>query len=235
MVEWFHTSYQKSTGKNADAFRRTLLYYFWDEWLTLEEQKFLVYSSELNVTECVKENQFSLGKILVNRFMNPKSGDVEYMCEGGVPCAKSIIDEIKRTKAEPLQSFKVNVGTTGNPYGFLVPKNGDIVFKTAEPPEEGGKIGRGKECGNVSTMTGHIANLVEIGDILKASGKTDFELNRGVLLGTRRIKNSTRACTLMDILIRFLDADAIRSKRWMLRPVLAFYTGHKGLFRPGKK
>ena len=235
MVEWFHTSFQKSSAKNPEAFRRAVLFYFWDEWLTLEEQTFLVYNTNLNVLECIKENQYSLGRILVNRFMDPKTGEIQYLCEGGKVCLKSIIDDIKRDKSEQLKAFNVNTKTTGEPYGFIVPKNGDVVFKTAEPPGEGGKIGRGKECGNVSTMTGHIINLVQIGDILKSAGKTDFDLNRGVILGLRKIKNSTRACTLIDILIRYLDADNIRAKRWFFRPVQAFYTGHKGTFRPGKK
>ena len=80
-------------------------------------------------------------------------------------------------------------------------------------------------------MTGHIANLVMIGDILKLAGKSDFDLNRGVIVGSRRIKNSTRACTLMDFLIRYMDADNVLGKRWFFRPVSAFYTGHRGLFR----
>jgi hypothetical protein len=84
-------------------------------------------------------------------------------------------------------------------------------------------------------MTGHIANLIQLGDILKAAGKSDFELNRAIVLGTRKIKNSTRACTLMNLIIRFLDADKIQNKRWFFRPVQAFYTGHKGLFRATKK
>jgi hypothetical protein len=235
MVEWFHTSFQKSSAKNPEAFRKAVLFYFWDEWLTLEEQTFLVYNTNLNVLECIRENQYSLGRILINRFMDPKTGEIQYLCEGGKVCQKSIIDDIKRDKSEQIKAFNVNTKTTGEPYGFIVPKNGDVVFKTAEPPTDGGKIGRGKECGNVSTMTGHIANLVQIGDILKAAGKTDFDLNRGVILGLRKIKNSTRACTLMDILIRYLDADNIKAKRWFFRPVQAFYTGHKGTFRPGKK
>jgi hypothetical protein len=235
MVEWFFISYQKSNNKNPDAFKKALTFYFWDEWLTLEEQKFLVYSSDINVQECVKENQYSLGKILVNRFMNPKNGEIEFMCEGGEPCVKAIIDDIKRDRSDQVRAFNVNTKTTGNIYGFIVPKNGDVTFKTAEPPEEAGKIGRGKECGNVSTMTGHITNLVEIGDILKAAGKTDFDLNRGIIVGTRKIKNSTRACTLMNLLIRFLDAERLQGKRWFFRAVQALYIGHKGSFRPGKK
>jgi hypothetical protein len=235
MVEWFHTSFQKSSPKNPESFRKAVLFYFWDEWITLEEKIFLVYNTGLNVLECISENQYSLGKILVNRFMDSKTGEVQYLCEGGIMCLKSIVDEIKRDKTEKMKTFSINTKTTGEPYGFIVPKNGDIVFKTAEPPNEGGKIGRGKECGNVSTMTGHIANLVQIGDILKAAGKTDFDLNRGIILGTRKIKNSTRACTLLDILIRYLDADNVQAKRWFFRPVQAFYTGHKGTFRHGKK
>jgi hypothetical protein len=235
MIEWFHISFQKSPAKNPDAFRKTLLFYFWDEWLTLEEQIFLVYNTSLDVNEIIRENQYSLGKILVNRFLDPKTGDIQFMCEGAKPCLKSVMDDIKRDASEPLREFSLSIRTTGDPYGFMVPKNGDVVFKTAEPPYEGGKVGRGKECGNVSTMTGHISNLVVIGDVLKAAGKTDFELNRGTILGTRRIKNSTRACTLMDLLIRYLDADKVQGKRWFFRPVQALYVGHKGTFRPGKK
>jgi hypothetical protein len=235
MVEWFYTSYNKSSAKNPEAFRKTLILYFWDEWLTLEEQTFLTFSSGLNVLECIRENQYSLGRTLVNRFMDPKNGEIQFLCEGGKACVKSVVDEVKRDMSEPLRAFSLDNSTSGNPYGFLVPKNGDVVFKTAEPPPKGGKVGRGKECGNVSTMTGHIANLIQLGDILKAAGKSDFELNRAVVLGTRKIKNSTRACTLMNLIIRFLDADKIQNKRWFFRPVQAFYTGHKGLFRATKK
>ena len=235
MVEWFHISFQKSSSKNPEAFRKTLVFYFWDEWLTFQEQTFLVYSTGLNVLECIRENQYLLGKILVNRFIDPKRNEIQFICEGGQTCIKSVVDEIKRDSSEPMRTITVNNKTTGGPYGFVVPKNGDIVFKTADPPYEGSKVNRGKECGNVSTMTGHISNLVEIGDILKAAGKSDFDLNRGTILGTRKIKNSTRACTLLNLLIRYLDADMINGKRWFFRPVQAFYTGHKGTYRAVNK
>jgi len=226
MVEWFHISFHKSSNKNPESFRKTILFYFWDEWLTVEEQKFLVYSS-LNVSECMKHNQYILGKIVVNFFINPKNGEMEYMCEGGIPCVKSIIDTIQRNK--PI--IKVNKGTTGNMYGFIVPKNGEFVFKLSEPSDDE-KIGRGKECGNVSTSSGHITNLIQIGDILKAHHKSDFDLNRNAIFGIRKLKNSTRICTLMNLLIRFLDADKISDKRWFYRPVQAYQIGHKGIFRP---
>ncbi len=235
MIEWFHISFQKSSSKNPEAFRKAVLFYFWDEWLTFQEQIFLVYSTGLNVQECIRENQFLLGRILVNRFIDPRKNEIQFICEGGQICLKSVVDEIKRDSSEPLRTFIVNNKTTGKLYGFVVPKNGDVVFKTAEPPYEGSKVNRGKECGNVSTMTGHISNLVEIGDILKAAGKSDFDLNRGTILGARKIKNSTRACTLINLLTRYLDADMLNGKRWFFRPVQTFYTGHKGTFRAVNK
>ena len=75
-------------------------------------------------------------------------------------------------------------------YGFIVPKNGEFVFKISEPSDDE-KIGRGKECGNVSTSSGHITNLIQIGDILKSHHKSDFDLNRNTIFGTRKLKNST--------------------------------------------
>lgn len=235
MVKWFHTSFVKSHKKNSEAFRLSLQNYFWDEWLTLEEQKFLVYSTGLNVEDCIRESQYRFGRILVNRFLDPKTGQLEFMCEGGEGCVTSIVDEIERDKEELLRSFKINRLTTGNTYGFVAPKNGDVVFKTAEPPEVAGKLGRGKECANVSTMTGHLRDLIEIGDILKTSERGDFDLNEGILRGSRKIKNATRACALLDFLIRYLDESKVRGKRWFFRPVAALYAGHGGKFRPGGK
>ena len=235
MIEWFHTSFHASTEQNSEAFRKALLLYFWDEWLTLEEQKYLVYSSGINVLECIKDYQYNMGRILINRFIDPKIGNIQYLCENGTECVKSIIDEVIRDKAEPIKTFAVNVETTGLLYGIIVPKNGDLVFKTDKPPEVDGKLGRGKECGNVTTMTGHITNLVQIGDILKQNGKTDFDLNNSSLLRTRKIKNSTRACTLLNLIIRFLDTNELEGKRWFFRPIDTYYIGYKGLFRPGRK
>jgi hypothetical protein len=235
MIELFHHSFQKSTSKNVEAFRRTLLCYFWDEWLTIEEQKFIIYSTGLNVHECITETQYRLNKLLVTRFIDSKTCYLTYVCEGGKECMKSVIDAIQRDKDEPIRSFSLNTRTTGQLYGFIAPKNGSLVFKTDEPPQEGGKLGRGKECGNVSTMTGHIANLIKIGDILKQANKTDFDLNRTEIISSKKIKNSTRACTLMNLFIRFLDEEKVEGKRWFFRSVDAYYRGHKGLFRPGKK
>ena len=71
---------------------------------------------------------------------------------------------------------------------------------------------------------------VNVLDKIRIHGKSDFDLNR-VMIINRKIKNPTRACTLMNLIMRFLDADKVSGKRWFFRPVQAFYTGHKGHFR----
>jgi hypothetical protein len=235
MIEWFHTSFHASTEQNSEAFRKTLLFFFWDEWLTLEEQKYIVYSSGINVLECITNYQYIMGRKLINRFFDPKTGHIQYLCEDGSECVKSIIDEVIRDKREPIKTFAVNVETTGLLYGIIVPKNGDLVFKTDTPPEVGGNLGRGKECGNVTGTSGHITKLIQIGDILQENGKTDFDLNNASILRTRKIKNATRVCTLLNLMIRFLDANEIEGKRWFFRPIDTYYIGYKGLFRPGRK
>ena len=89
-ILWFHHSFHKSASKNPESFRKAILCYFWDEWLTLEEQKYLVFSSGLNVEDCIRNSQYILrrrnGDIIVNRFMNPDTDGVEYMCEGKKTC-----------------------------------------------------------------------------------------------------------------------------------------------------
>jgi hypothetical protein len=236
MIEWFHESFHSTSTKNPGAFRLTIIQYFWDQILTLEEQRHLVYSSNLDVSECVRENLYMLGKIPVNRFLDPKDGVIIYLCEGDTICKKSVIDEIIRDRDDPIKAFPVNITTTGSMYGFIVPKNGEMVFKTGEPPMEGNKVGRGQECANVTTMTGHIHKLLQMGEILENAGKGNFGLDRNILsVGQRKIKNSIRACTLLELIIRYVDKEHIDGKRWFFRPVPSYYTGHKGLFRAGKK
>ncbi len=236
MVEWFYEAYKKSESADPDAFRKTLVQYFWDNWLTLDEQKFIVYNTGLNVLECISDNQYMLGRLLVNRFFDMKTGEIQYICEGGETCKKSVADEVIRDKSDPLKSFRVNVDTTGELYGFCVPKNGEVVFKTGEPPAVDGKVGRGKECANVSTMTGHIKQLLQVGAILIEADMGDYDLRSNILsVGSRKVRNATRACTLLELFIRYMDLSRVNNQRWFFRPIEAFYTGHKGLFRPGKK
>jgi len=232
MIQRFHRAFHLSNKQNPEAFRRSLLFYFWDEWLSLSEQRRLVMSTP-SVLECIRNDQYQFGKTLVNRYLDPKSGTIVFECENGKDCVPSFVHEINRDTKEPMRAFKVDRNTTGERYGFIAPKYGDIVFKTAEAPMPGGGIPRGKECANVSNTKGHLAILMNLGSILERHQMTDFELNRDKLTGDEEIRNSIRLCTLMDLVLRYMDEEQIDRKKWFFRPIMSFYTGHKGLFRDG--
>jgi len=194
MIYWFFVSFHKSPNKNPNSFVKAIMEYFWDEWLTVDEQKFLVYNTEMDVSEYIEENQRRIdSKTVIDRFMNPKTNNLDYTqtnekeAKKFTTATQVFIDYIKRNTDEPLQQYTVTPRTTGKIYGFIVPKNGMVVFKTAAPPEGAEKLGRGKECANVSTMTGHIVQLVNLGDILSDNGKGDFDLTIETIVGRRRI------------------------------------------------
>ena len=74
---------------------------------------------------------------------------------------------------------------------------------------------------------------MKLGSILETHQMTDFELNKDKLTGDEEIRNSIRLCTLMDLVLRYMDEEQIDRKKWFFRPIMSFYTGHKGLFRDG--
>jgi len=232
MIEMFHSSFHRSEQKNPESFRKAVSFYFWDEWLTLEEQTYLVKSTGMNLHEYIKENQYQFSKFTVNRFLNPKTGEISVTCENAdqKEC-DAVASQLARSTSDPLRQFQVNKKTTGSFYGYVVPKSGHMVFKTNEAPEVNGKIGRGSECIIVSNIKERLVQLISIGDLLKAHRKTDFNLNKESLFESHMIKGSTRVCTLLNLLLRFLDAERLDNKRWFFRSVEAYYTGHKGTVR----
>jgi len=231
IIQHIHTSFHASTSGHPDSLRKALLFYFWDEWLTIEEQTHLVRSTGLNLHEMIRENQYPFGQIVVNRYLHPKTGELYYTCEEGVECVKSVVDQIKRSTTDAIRKLNVNRQTTGILYGYNVPKDGHMVFKTNKAPDMGEKIGRGSECMIVSNIKEHMKNLLQIGDILQTHVRNDFGLNHEALLTQRTIKGSIRICTTMNLLLRFMDMERFDNKRWFFRPVEAYYTAHKGTIK----
>ena len=230
MIDWFHTSFVKQKNKHSPAsFRYAILSFFWDELLTFNEQRYLAYLP--NMRENVKEWLFiSEGRESVIRFLHPPSGNIMYLCENK-ECSQPIIDLL----LENDEFDKIDNTNTGKLYGFMVPKNDNIVFKKNNPPTARGKLGKGKECVIVSTMTGHHEDLVILGSILNEAGYGTFDLTISVMKSRARgIVGSNRACTLLHITLRFMDREKIQGKRWFYRPVEAFYLGHVGLYRKKK-
>jgi hypothetical protein len=222
MIRLFHSMYHTSNNDQDDEFRRAVLFYFWDEWLTTEDQKYLVYSTDLNVAECVDESKYNLGRVVIHRFMDSKLDSIQYVCEGGVTCAVSYINEIQQDRDDPIHPFPITNQHMGMVYGYNVSKNGRIIFKLNDPPYPGGKIGRGRECSIVSSMDSHIQSLSMLGIVLDQEGYTNF----GIPQVTGRIRNSVRICTLLNLFLRFSEEIELEDHHWFLRPVRSFYTGH---------
>jgi hypothetical protein len=225
-IEWFHAAYRASVDPNSYAFRVAMLQYFWDEWLTLEEQRQLVARGGEGILECVQENQYRFGRTLINRYMDPKTGTVVFECEGGETCPPSYIEEIQADKEDPMQQFQVSRKTTGGLYAVLVPKyGGQLVMKTVAPPIAGGKVDKGKQCDIVSNMREHLLHLNRLGKVMEEAGRSDWGLTHV------NLSNAVRLCTLTDLMLRVMDVEGVQGMRWFFRPVMAAYTGHKGTFR----
>ena len=58
--------------------------------------------------------------------------------------------------------------------------------------------------------------------------KTNMGISKDLpTLGTY-IVNPAQTCTLMELLLRFMDEMEVNGKRWFYRPVEAMVLGHKG-------
>jgi len=228
----FYESFDKYN--NAAAFRKVLLHYFWDEWLTIDEQKELAMLKLDGVSECIQENEHMFGTMHISRWLNPKTGHIDMVCDGK-ECSASIIEQVNQSKSDKLRQLTLTKQNTGHLYGFVVPKDGEFVFKTNEQTDGGWISKRGKECINVSNKPQQREYLLRIGDELKAAHGSDCHLDRDTILESPKIKNSIRACTIMNLFLRFLDAEGLNRKRWFFRPVAAYYTNHRGMIRSDAK
>jgi hypothetical protein len=169
------------------------------------------------------------------------NGKLVFMCEG-VACKKSVAElfegkvseeseEAKRAR-NPAYGLKVNTTTAGSPYGFIVAKRGmEYVFKTNSPPPVGGKVTKGQECANVSTISDHRIKVIMLGKILGDTTGHNLDLTSHKLIEERKVGNSTQMCTLMDIVLRYMDTLKVNGKKWFYRPIASVMTGHLGTFR----
>lgn len=227
MIQLFYESFD--VYHHPAAFRTAVLSYLWDEWLTFEEQRELIDLHVAHVDEFIQENRIAYGSDTYFRFMNPKTQQMDIICGDGKPCNMVVLSEMDRYVAQdPIRTNRITRETTGPIYGFMVPKkDGTMMFKTNHPPSSGSKVERGKQCVNESNKLKRLAYLIQIGHILREAHGTECHLDEETLVKSKNIKNSIRPCTLMNLFLRFLDAERVNQKRWFFRPVESYYTGHR--------
>jgi hypothetical protein len=234
----------------------TMLEFIWDESLRPVEQVQLIKSGDEIAREVAKEQIVKKGGTEAFRFVDPITGVMKYVC-GSVACSDAVVRVFESDPEDPMRGIKADTATTGQIYGFIVPKAKErrLIFKTSSaPPPPGGKPEKGGECAIISTISYHIQMLKEISNILVAEGYPRFILTDEILDEKARKKaerqqvagagkkgaagepmrrvfeNTVKACALKDIVLRWLTNMQIPKggKRYFYRPVAALKTGHKG-------
>jgi len=221
-IMWLHESIIESGG-SMESYQKCVLEFLWDTLFSLDEQKSLVASG---VQDMVAVNR--LGTTI--RYYNPANGENVYICKG-LPCPAALVDDAKTQEEEARTSFMAQASgvKTGRIYGFTVSKEGTLYFKTNTPPKK--SLGKGSICIIVTNMEGKYAKLLEMGDILRTAGKPDLELKATVVMaGLRKVENAVRGCTLMELVLRYMDAERINGLRWFYRAAEARALGHRGIF-----
>jgi hypothetical protein len=223
------TKYWRSAGaKNASQLKDALLDFYFDSWLTMDEK----LDAGVKHSDWARDRFGScyrrFGSIDVYIITDPRNGAILYLCDGR-PCAKSVIDTIKADKESKLsQRSEIFREKSGSLYGFMSPKRGQLVFKTdIPPPNKGDKVGRGSECAIVSTMKAHLDKIDMLVDLMNKHGDRFGHWNTRL---RDDIKGSIKACTIIEILLRYLEKVGLDKKIWFYNSVEAILAGHKGTY-----
>jgi hypothetical protein len=246
-ISMIHRFYQDI--KASDDWREMLMYaaakFLWDEILNIEEQYVVYQANKANPTALISivwsDHVIEYEGQTIYRRVNPLTGSLEYKCDGA-DCSPALVAalEVEPESTDELRKLRANTTTTGKPYGTVNYKKGLFVFKTNLPvapsanPQVREKQERGSECANVPNMKPHYKLLEELGLISEEALGTKLGFTQAELQEAqppRSVVNSTRACALTDIALRFFDELRLQEKRWFYRPLQTFYTKHPGILR----
>lgn len=234
MIMWFYKSIRGNEAWRG-VLAKIILEVFWDEFLTAHSQQklFAVWTPQSEKYKHVFiEHLLQSGSTTAFRFVDTHTGVLRYVC-GERECTDLQKSVIETSAPDPYKSLKADVTTTGQRYGFVVPKRGEMIFKNTDAPAVGKKVEKGRECSIASGVQAHFERLRELGSILQTAVGTDLDLNNEKLSkserdGGRKFENAVRACFLIDIVLRFMDTLKIQNKHWMYRSISAKFIGHKG-------
>ena len=234
MIGWCYRFLRESEERRK-LYAQVVGEYLWDEFLHVREQ-LKIYEENQVANETMKaiwkENTVKSGASLAFRYVNPTTGTLDYICDGK-PCVPSLIKVFEEEPSDTLRDLKADTTTTAAIYGTIAFKRGAFVFKTNVPvsPDKK-KPDTGSECANVSNISAHYKLLEDIGKKIQGPLGTDFGLTYHEMAESpRSFQNSVRACTLTDLVLRYIDKEKVSGKRWFYRPVATFKSNHKGLLQ----
>lgn len=206
--------------KKKERVLEALNEYFYDEWLTQSEREKVAKAGE--DLGAASENRVSVGSVKIFRFVNVKTGDIEYKKEDGTGVPKSLLD-ILVSQQDNIVSRKAVVGQTGPVYGFITTKAGKtFVFKQNAPHPPNKLPPTGAEC----AITSETKNKKEnIDNLVNVYGKQNIDTT---ILGQVKNMKAPQLCAIIDIFFRVMDKQGVGNTRWFFRPVSAAAAGHKG-------
>ncbi len=241
MIRWLAQSLRESRmdrdpEQTKKIFEQLVLEFIWDEEMDYRDHLIFYVVEELNdLGRQIAPSQFYSGKNLIFMYINPRDGQIKYLCDReGKVCSPAIIELI--TETVPLNKMIVDTSNTGFFYGLIV-NDGvkGLVFKTRKPSPVGSEealkrqITRAAKCSGVSTSSHHLAQISEIGQRLEEGGHSNLGLTKEILSkGPRQYKNTQEICALQDLVLRYMNIISFEKKRWFYRPIEAAMTGHKG-------
>jgi hypothetical protein len=202
--------------------------YVWDSFIKGPEQVALM--QENDIEEIGNEQIISSGSVTAFRYLDISTRAPVYIC-GGTTCAPSVLQLFTSSKTDPVINAKAYQTTTAELYGFMVPWQNTVIFKTNEPKPVGKDPGPGAACSIVSTVRSHRMKLVQLGTILaRYSGGNTYDLTDKMLTETRKLTGAPEFCALMEIVMRWMDIrrDKYGGLRFFYRPLSAYYSKHKG-------
>jgi len=231
-IHWFLEAVIATEARRS-RFYKVLLEFLWDNWFSSKEQMQLVNEEAEEALAMMEETQVEISDISVYRYYNFQDSSIMYICDGK-PCSASVVKEVKKAEKRIAANFinQEDGYRVGRFYGFVTSHNGSPVFKTnkAFSPGTTKKLG-GVMCGVLSGISEKHAQLLELGAILDKAGKPNLGLeDKFITKGDRKIENSVRGCTLLELVLRFMDHASINEKRWFFRPTYAKLVGHIGRF-----
>ena len=216
--------------KNIDKaiYKKVILEHIWDEWIRPEEQVQLLLANRESYSEFALEQIIQSGSITAFRSVNAESNELQYTCMDGKPCSRIVIQAFNTLETDVVKKRTHDIDKVGSLYGVIVPKRGTIIFKTIQP-EQKFKAVSGQECGIVTTKSHWLEKLIYLGNELEKHGVSRMDLDKGHLGASTDIINTTRGCTLLNLVLRYMDYLQVDGKRWFFRPIAAYVSGHRGL------
>ena len=211
--------------KDHALYRQCVLEYFWDEWLDVKTQRRYLGTYFEEFSPIASEHILGTA-IKAFRFINTETNELEFWCENGTKrCPLSDQIRYEEDTTDEVKKRTAFAPGTGGIYGFNVPKAGNMIFKTnsARDPTLKVRENAGEECIIISSASAYMKKLKTLQEFMAKDG-----VPGEYLTAQHQIFNTKQACTVLDLTLRYLDAERVGKKRWFFRPIAAFYSSHKG-------